>query len=53
MKIKDSSFIEFLALATPEEVSDLIKREGKQKKPICPIIFDIDTANNNNDDKAK
>lgn len=53
MEINSSSFIEFLSLATPEEVSNLIKKEGKPKKPISPIIFDIDISNNINDDKAK
>lgn len=49
-KISRDNFIDFLATSSPEEINEFIKREGKPRKPIIPIVFfnDLKSA-----DKAK
>lgn len=38
-KVSKDDFIDFLATATPEEVSDMIAKKGKPRKLIEPMIF--------------
>ena len=37
--IKKNDFIDFLASATPEEVSQYIREKGKKQKLVNPVFF--------------
>ena len=50
LTIKKEDFINFLANATPEEVSDYIRKKGKPRKLINPMIF---FGEDDNPDKMK
>ena len=45
--ISKNNFIDFLASATPEEVSQYIREKGKKQKLINPVFF-FDKEDNKN-----